>query len=421
MANPISRLWGGNEAVDIRRDCYAMATTDGLNAEITMYGVVVKKHPVDYETGEKIKGDFIALDEFMEDLEKLKNVKTITIRMNSPGGDANAAMPIHNRLRELKAKVTVIVDGIAMSAASFIMCAADTVKLSESTIIMVHKSSFIIFFAILNADEMRREADCLDAYDKALASAYVRKTGMDEATVMAMMSDETYMTGKEAFEKGFADELINTGETMNIAASADRSTLYFNGKPMSMPFPIPALPGDIPTVNPGAANTATDTTYINQPGPTGSEEGETKMTLDELRTNHPDLVSALSAEFQAAVSAEIETKVSAAAEGERSRLKEIDEVSALFNDEVVHDAKYGEKPCTAQEMAYRAAQDAAKEGKAFMGKLEADNKSSGAQNVGASPSGDDGSGAGDAGKDVKAAGKAAAQMYKETFGGKKSE
>lgn len=32
-------------AVSIQRPCYAMATTDGLNADITMYGQIVEAQP----------------------------------------------------------------------------------------------------------------------------------------------------------------------------------------------------------------------------------------------------------------------------------------------------------------------------------------------------------------------------------------
>lgn len=42
------------------------------------------------------------------------------------------------------------------------------------------------------------------------------------ATVIShMMADTTYMTGREAIDKGFADELIEDAEPTSIAASAD--------------------------------------------------------------------------------------------------------------------------------------------------------------------------------------------------------
>ena len=49
----------------------------------------------------------------------------------------------------------------------------------------------------------------------------------------------------------------------------------------------------------------------------------------------------------------------------------------------MREAKYGDHPCTAQELAYRMAQKAAQTGKSYMAALEADTGASGAQQVGA--------------------------------------
>lgn len=64
-------------------------------------------------------------------------------------------------------------------------------------------------------------------------------------------------------------------------------------------------------------------------------------------------------------------------------------MSALFDDETTREAKYGENACTAQEMSYRAARKAARQGKQFMRDLTDDTDASGTQNVKAAPVGDD--------------------------------
>ena len=70
-------------------------------------------------------------------------------------------------------------------------------------------------------------------------------------------------------------------------------------------------------------------------------------------------------------------------QAERQRLQEIDALAGLFDVETIHAAKYGEHPCTAQEMAYQAAQKAAQQGRQFLAALEADAKSSGTQTISA--------------------------------------
>ena len=211
-------------AISISKKVYTMATTDesGSSAEITMYGDIYEQQPTNW-WGEPIEGQYILLSEFLEDLKQISSCKNITIRMNSYGGDAGASNMIHNRLRELSrsgAKLTCIVDGVAMSGGSIIMCACDTVKVNPSSIIMIHKC-WQFLFGGYNADELREQATQQDAWDKMQSEVYKRKTGLSETVIMHMMADTTYMTGREAIEKGFADELIEDAEPVGIAASAD--------------------------------------------------------------------------------------------------------------------------------------------------------------------------------------------------------
>lgn len=366
----------------IDRGVYAMTLKDGVDAEITMYGDVVESRPIDWWTGKPMEGDFIILDEFLEDFETISKAKNITIRMNSYGGDCVVAFVIHNKLRDLAragVKTTCIVDGVAMSAGSVIMSACDTVKVNAASLVMIHRCwSFL--WGGYNADELRGQADSQDAYDKALAAAYVRKTGLSQTQILHMMSETTYMTGSEAIEKGFADELVESAEPLNLAASADGRSIFVRGKEMHL-APGMFAPDMIPTIeqvspeDKGDKEAAPEDSVITnniQPEETGSVEGGQTMSKDELRAQYPDLV----AEIEADATAGQTEAINAAVQAERSRLQGIDEVANLFPDSLVNAAKYGEQACTAQEMTLRAAQDAVKEGKNFLNALDADTKES---------------------------------------------
>ena len=354
--------------INIERPFYTMATIENNEAEITMYGEIVEQRPRDW-FGNEVEGQFIIAEEFLEDLKQVEGCTAITIRMNSGGGDAGASIMIHNRLRDLSAKgvkLTCIVDGIAMSGGSLIMCACDTVKVNASSLIMIHKCwSFL--FGGYNADEMRQMADANDAYDKAQAAIYVRKTGESETKILHMMADTTYMTGKEAFEKGFADEVLDE-EPLQIAASADGRTLYVGQRAMHL-APGMFAPDSIPTVEAGAVPVETNTNA-------NENEGGKPManTIEELRAESPDLL----AQAESAASA-------SAVQAERTRLQEIDAVAGLFSAEMVTEAKYGENACSAQELAYRAAQAAVANGQQFLNNMAADAQASGAADVPAAP------------------------------------
>ena len=404
---------------NIKRKFYALASTDGENAEIQMYGDVVEKWPTDWWTGEKKEGSYIAQDEFLKDLAAVEGCKNVTIRLNSYGGDAVVGIVIHNRLREIAAKGThlsCIVDGVAMSAGSVIMCACDTVKVNPSSLVMIHKGwSFL--FGGYNADDLRKSAEAMDAYDTAMVSIYKRKSGMSDTVISHMMSDETYMTGKEAVEKGFADEVIEDSEPVQIAASANGRTLFVGGRAMHL-CPGMTLPKNIPTVTPDAKASAA--IEENQPVVTGGEKGGNSMTKEELRAQYPELVAEVEADARAVV--DTNAAVTEAVQAEEHRMQQIDEVSALFSDELVQEAKYGAKKCSAQELAYRAAQAAAKQGRSFLANLDKDSEESGAGSVGAAPgAGADGEGGEkdeSSPKAIEAAAKAAVAAFMKKKEGK---
>jgi len=402
--------------INIQRDFYTMATVDGDEAEIVMYGEIVQERPRNWWTDEPLEGNYIILDEFLEDLKQVSNAKHITIRINSVGGDAYAAIPIHNRLRELKAKKTVIVDGVAMSGGSLIMCAAETVKVNASSLIMIHKSWRRIWGGF-NADELRDMAVQSDAVDKAQAAIYKRKTGMSEEEIMTMMADETYMTGTEAIEKGFADELMD-GDAPEIAASADRSTLFVNGRAMHLSNPLSSLPERIPTIKTVKSDVKPSVqTNNNMPANPGSEGGNTIMAknLEELRKENPELATTIEAEVKAAVSAADQTAINTAVEAERKRQQEIDDIATAINDpELVKEAKYGEKACTAQELAFRTMQKQSKLGDQHLTNTQKDYQASNAADVNAAPNGGDD----DPVKKVEATVDAGIEAAKKAIGGR---
>lgn len=405
MPNPLKIPFGrGGPAarmVSINRGPYVMEMADGENAELTMYGEIVESQPVDWWTGEPVQGSYIIQSEFLEDLKSLVGAKTLTIRMNSVGGDAGVSILIHNRLRELAAQgmaLTCIVDGVAMSGGSLIMCACDAVTVNPASIVMIHKC-WSSLWGGYNADELKELAAKNEAWDKAQVSIYKRKCGLSDMVISNMMAKTTYMTGTEAVEKGFANKVLEDAAPLDIAASADGRSLFVRGRQFHL-TPGMFAPDTIPTVTPEAAAPVEANT--NQPAQTGGQNGGNTMakTLEELRAENPALAEALMAEAKAAVSASGAAtpapEVTPApvpvpqsnggddpAQAERKRIQEIDALAGLFDAETIQAAKYGDHPCTAQEMVYQAAQKASQQGQKFLAALEADAAASGTQNVGA--------------------------------------
>lgn len=109
------------------------------------------------------------------------------------------------------------------------------------------------------------------------------------------------------------------------------------------------------------------------------------MTIEEMRAAHPEIVAQI--EQDARNVAQTQANADAAA-AERQRIEAIDLIAASIPDQqLVHDAKYGDNPCTAQELCFRVMQQSAASGQQFLANYQADGAASGAGNVGAAPNG----------------------------------
>jgi ATP-dependent Clp endopeptidase proteolytic subunit ClpP len=147
----------------------------------------------------------VSASAFMRDLRGMGELDEINLSIHSPGGDVLDGWAIYNSLKNSKAKITARVEGLAASMASVILMAADTVEIPENAYIMIHNPWGL---AVGDAEEMRDTADLLDKLGNGLVNAYASRTGNDEDEIREMMSAETWMDGKEAVERGFADKLI---------------------------------------------------------------------------------------------------------------------------------------------------------------------------------------------------------------------
>lgn len=362
-----------------------MASINDEEGEITLYGDVVSQQPVDWWTGEPEPGLFITPEGFMEDLAAVKDKGKITVKLNSCGGDLYTGIAIHNALKALSGEVKVVVEGIAASAASVIMCAGDTVEVYPGSLIMIHGVS-VMLWDYLNIQDMKQLIKGMDASERAVAEIYNAKTGIAVETLRSMMTKETWFTGREAVEKGFANALREGESEMSLSMSADKKVLYCNGLQHNIAG-LRNIPGTIPLVAHAKETPPAEKPGVNKPAATVANEegGNTPMTIEELRAAHPEVVAQIE---QAAVNAAQTQGNADAVAAERQRLAEIDSISASIPDQqMVHDAKYGEKPCTAQELCFRVMQQSAAAGQQFLDNYTKDGKASNAAGVGATPNG----------------------------------
>ncbi|MDK8541550.1 MAG: Clp protease ClpP, partial [Enterococcus faecalis] len=115
----------------------------------------------------------------------------ITIKLNSPGGDVFEGVEIYNYLKDHPSKVTVEVTGVAASAATFILSAADEAIMNVGTSVMIHEAST---FTWGNKQDIQKTLNALETIDDSILSIYSQKTGQTTDQLETWMREEKWFT-----------------------------------------------------------------------------------------------------------------------------------------------------------------------------------------------------------------------------------
>jgi len=159
----------------------------------------------------------------------------INVRLNSPGGDVFDGVAIHSLLARHPGTVTVYVDGLAASAASFIMLAGDRIVSARNAFVMIHGAMTATYG---NAGTHREAAELLDKVSDNIADMYAERAGEDPQHWRDLMDanreDGTWYTGQEALDAGLVDELTAVPDDFDEdAAIADRLKVWQNVLPQT--------------------------------------------------------------------------------------------------------------------------------------------------------------------------------------------
>lgn len=142
----------------------------------------------------------------------------VTLRVNSSGGDPFEGEAIRAALDAHAGKVTVIVAGVAASAASLLIMSADVIVMTAGSHLMIHEPRAAVFGV---ADEMRGGAEYLDTLTATYAQVYAARSGQTPEAVRELMRADHWMGPQAAIDTGFADEIQDIAEPQGAAASAD--------------------------------------------------------------------------------------------------------------------------------------------------------------------------------------------------------
>ena len=335
-------------------------------AELLLYGTIAEESW--YE-------DDVTSKQFANEMAAVGDVGRIIVRIDSPGGDPFAAEAIGNLLEQHTAQTVARIDGLCASSATIIASHCDKVEAAPNSTYMIHP----VKVGLTEYADEKRLQECIDAIRtlrENILNVYARKTGRSKDEVAAWMDNTTWMTGTQAKENGFVDELLE--EKANVKVENRSGVLFINSADMGIPFEkAPQFVQDSLAAAPAASgfvNNGAET----EPENTNSHKEETEMaqeikTTDDLRSAYPSLVDQVE---QAAAQN--------AANAERQRIRDIEEMALPGSESVTNEAKF-EKPISASDYAVAVVKNAKAKGSEFLAGMKEDAAQSGAGAVQATP------------------------------------
>ena len=136
-------------------------------------------------------GDEVTPKYCAADLES-RGGRDVTVRINSGGGYVFAAHAIHNQLVAYKGRVTVVIDGLAASAATIIAVAGDRIIMPSNALFMIHNPA-IGLSDYYGADELLKAAEALNTIKGSIVSAYRKRCKASAEALASMLDAETWM------------------------------------------------------------------------------------------------------------------------------------------------------------------------------------------------------------------------------------
>ena len=305
--------------------------------------------------------DDVVPHRFKNDLAALGDVDTIHVRINSNGGSVFGAYAIMNLLKTHKAQIITYNDGIAASAATLIAMAGNRIVSSLGSVWMIHLPLTTVTG---NAEDLKKAIEILGKITESMADIYHAKTGIDRDELMKMMNEDKWMTGKEALEKGFVDEV--SGLKVEAFISEDSATAFFNGLAVELKTirNKEAFVAMLPVKN-----------KPNLPGKGQPQEEEITMTLAELKAKHPEVYTAAVNEGVAqSTSADVISQAKEEAlKAERERIKAIDDMALPGMESLTNRAKF-ESGITAEQYAVEILKAQKEKGANFLAMAHEDAK-----------------------------------------------
>lgn len=166
------------------------------------------------DIGENYFGDGITAKSVSAAIKSAGKFDSITLNINSGGGDCFEGVAIRNLLIKTGKPITAEIDGLAASAASIIAMAGSKIVMRAGSMLMIHNAWTI---CVGDSNEMREMANTLEQINEAIAGCYAEQSGLSVDEIKTLMAAETWLTADKAKEQGLATDVLKDAKPQALA------------------------------------------------------------------------------------------------------------------------------------------------------------------------------------------------------------
>lgn len=172
-------------------------------------------------------------------LNGMHDADTITVHINSDGGDLYSGLAIYNTLRHCGKTVNVIGEGMVASIASVIALAGDTFTMAENATLMIH-NPLVLLGGSFNKHDMAKMSAELDSARDSIVTVYTQKTGLPAEEIVRLLDANdgrgTYFNPQEALAAGFCDSVGPSARPAQMVASRTPKAFKCRGKTIRLHY-----------------------------------------------------------------------------------------------------------------------------------------------------------------------------------------
>lgn len=150
-------------------------------------------------------------------MNEMDSEKSITVIINSPGGEMYSGFGIFDMIRLIEAPVYTVVCGLAASMGSIISFAVPKERryATPNSKMMIHQPLLSGLMGGTIADIEIEAAEMMKVKQK-VVDIYVEGTGKTEEEIRKLIERNSWMTAEEALEFGHISKIINSFKELDL-------------------------------------------------------------------------------------------------------------------------------------------------------------------------------------------------------------